>query len=199
MKTFMNDEYNALKKVGGLTIGKSALSSQNSLQELKDHQELLTQQLKEELTENVCTTLQAFSMQHNKENIDPTIYQPPLPMYSHYNYLYGPPQQTPPQNNQMFTATQLPAPMQHLQNELASIKAHLQGLTLTNTPTIPPLQTNKHNNIDINPKTGRPYQRYCWTCGCCPHWGRNCPKKKKGHRDEATFCNRMGGSNANCC
>ena len=49
-----------------------------------------------------------------------------------------------------------------------------------------------------NPRTGRPYRRYCWTHGCCNHWGRHCNNKKNGHQDAATFANRMGGSNKNC-
>ena len=55
-------------------------------------------------------------------------------------------------------------------------------------------QTNK----DINPRTGKKFKRYCWTCGCCPHWGRDCPNKSPGHQDNANFKNRMGGSNKNC-
>ena len=46
--------------------------------------------------------------------------------------------------------------------------------------------------------TQRELKRYCWSCGCCPHWGRFCGKKKNGHKDEATFKNRMGGSNEKC-
>ena len=57
--------------------------------------------------------MQAFSMQHNEESIDPNIYQPPPPMYGQYNYPYVPPQQAPPHQNQMFATTQFPAPMQH--------------------------------------------------------------------------------------
>ena len=53
-------------------------------------------------------------------------------------------------------------------------------------------------NPNINPKTGKKYKRYCWSCGCCPHWGRDCKHKKTGHQDGATFKNRMGGSNKNC-
>ena len=51
---------------------------------------------------------------------------------------------------------------------------------------------------DINPRTGKKYKRYCWSCGCCPHWGKDCTDKKPGHQDGATFKNRMGGSNKNC-
>ena len=51
---------------------------------------------------------------------------------------------------------------------------------------------------DVNPKTGKPWRRYCHTHGCCNHWGRHCKDKAPGHKDEATFRNRMGGSNFNC-
>ena len=50
----------------------------------------------------------------------------------------------------------------------------------------------------INPKTGQSWKMYCWSCGCCVHWGKNCPNKKKGHKVEATFRNRMNGSSTNC-
>ena len=53
-------------------------------------------------------------------------------------------------------------------------------------------------NKDINPRTGKKFKRYCWTCGCCPHWGKDCPNKSPGHQDNANFKNRMGGSNKNC-
>ena len=62
-------------------------------------------------------------------------------------------------------------------------------------------QTPNHQKSDlaINPKTGKPFKRYCYTCGCCNHWGRNHPgQKAPGHKDEATFKDRMGGSNKNC-
>lgn len=50
----------------------------------------------------------------------------------------------------------------------------------------------------INPGTGRPYKHYCWTHGCCAHWGRHCNAKKAGHKDDATFKDRKGGSNKGC-
>ena len=50
----------------------------------------------------------------------------------------------------------------------------------------------------INSKTGQSWKRYCWSCGCCVHWGKNCPNKKKGQKVEATFRNRMNGSSTNC-
>ena len=34
--------------------------------------------------------------------------------------------------------------------------------------------------------------------GCSPHWRKNCPNKKEGHKNEATLKNCMKGSNKNC-
>ena len=36
--------------------------------------------------------------------------------------------------------------------------------------------------------------KYCWSHGGCTHLGKDCRKKRKGHKDEATFNNKMGGS-----
>ncbi len=49
-----------------------------------------------------------------------------------------------------------------------------------------------------NPRTGKQWKRYCWTHGCCNHWGRNCNNKNTGHKDDTTFCNRIGGNDTNC-
>ena len=54
------------------------------------------------------------------------------------------------------------------------------------------------NTVDCKPKTSKPWRRYCHTHGCCNHWGCNCKDKSPGHKDDATFRNRMGGSNLNC-
>ena len=45
---------------------------------------------------------------------------------------------------------------------------------------------------------GRTPKRYCWTCGCCAHWGRDCEAKRPGHKDAASFKDRKGGSDKDC-
>ena len=40
--------------------------------------------------------------------------------------------------------------------------------------------------------------KYCWTHGGCNHYGPDCESKAEGHKDEATFQNKMGGSTKNC-
>ena len=54
------------------------------------------------------------------------------------------------------------------------------------------------DELTHHPVTGKPYKRYCWSDGCYTHWGKNCPNKKRGHNDNATFNDRMEGSNLNC-
>ena len=53
---------------------------------------------------------------------------------------------------------------------------------------------DKDNKENINPRTGRPFRRYCWSHGCCDHWSNRCPQRKPGHKLNATFKNRMSGS-----
>ena len=73
----------------------------------------------------------------------------------------------------------------------------LQGLCKKvedlSSKTCPPADQDKEN---VNPRTGRAWRRYCWTHGCCDHWGSKCPQRKPGHKVNATFKNRMGGSTA---
>lgn len=40
--------------------------------------------------------------------------------------------------------------------------------------------------------------KYCWSCGAWNHPGKNCRFKKPGHKDDATFENKMGGSLLYC-
>ena len=60
-----------------------------------------------------------------------------------------------------------------------------------------PQDSNNTNKAEFDPRTGKLWCRYYHTHGCCNHWGRNCKNKGQNHKDEAMFCNRMGGSNKN--
>ena len=57
--------------------------------------------------------------------------------------------------------------------------------------------THIETTSNINSRTGKDFKRYCFSCGGCPQWGKYCPTKKSGHKNDATFKNRMGGSNEN--
>ena len=38
---------------------------------------------------------------------------------------------------------------------------------------------DEDTNSGTNPKTGQIGRRYCWTCGCCPHWDVIVLKRQK--------------------
>ena len=40
--------------------------------------------------------------------------------------------------------------------------------------------------------------KYCWSCGAGNHLSLNCRFKKDGHKDNATFNNKMNGSTYYC-
>ena len=46
--------------------------------------------------------------------------------------------------------------------------------------------------------TRKDTSKYCWSHGACGHPGCECKNKKPGHKDEATFDNKMGGSTFLC-
>ena len=57
---------------------------------------------------------------------------------------------------------------------------------------------NEPNNRPSRRKKRNPNQlKYCHTHGACNHDSPDCRSKAEGHKDEATFQNRMGGSTKN--
>ena len=55
------------------------------------------------------------------------------------------------------------------------------------------------NPNDTHNQTCSNIRFYCWSHGACNHLGANCHNPKPGHKNDATFKNRMGGSNYFCC
>ena len=85
------------------------------------------------------------------------------------------------QVNAVQSNTQILAIIENLQKKVEALTTQIQN-------------KNSSTNLDINSKTRKPYKHYYWMCVCYSHWGRNYPGvKAAGHKDEATFINRMGG------
>ena len=40
-------------------------------------------------------------------------------------------------------------------------------------------ETKAKKNLTINPRTGKPYRRYCHSCGCGDHCGKDCKNKNR--------------------
>lgn len=120
-KTFIQEEYNASDAVGGLTVGNSSLHQANAVQELKDHQQHLTEELKKDLHSSVKIILQTYNISSNQDDIpqqydsftipSPDINYPSAVLSSYLN---------PFQQKQMLYSTQNSQLMQPLQ-ELTNI------------------------------------------------------------------------------
>ena len=179
---FMREEFREMQKVGGITVGTSNIGGVNLVKELQDIK-LHTEKLASNMQDEIRNTMQAFYL-HQQE---PQTWKPPGPELN-----YEDTNMQEQQFHNVFAVQQQQTnALQQLSKQLSMLQTQLNSLTPTNIK-------NPTQDTTINPKTGQPYRRYCWTCGCCTHWSKNCPKKAKGHKNEATFKNRMGGSNANC-
>ena len=73
-KMNIRQEYLDLQDIGGLTINNTMFNQANIFQELKDHQVLMSNNLKQEFNKNLMHTFQAFSLiETNANNLQ---YQP---------------------------------------------------------------------------------------------------------------------------
>ena len=64
----MRQEYAALQDVGGLKINNSLTNQSNMIEELKEHQELMTNNLKQEFNSNLIETFRAMNMIDENQN-----------------------------------------------------------------------------------------------------------------------------------
>ena len=194
MKIFMRQEYSDLEAVGALTLEDSSLNHAKILQELKDNQAHLAQTMEEQLKVNLVETLDSYA-RFNQENV------PPSPQVG--NLLGLPAGCRPATNNpddasnlgsisNVSTESAILSALQELTKQVANIGNANNGNNTNDDNN----GTNRSNNnkSSTNPRTGRAWRRYCWSCGCCNHWGRNCPNRKPGHQNDATFKDRKGGS-----
>ena len=44
----------------------------------------------------------------------------------------------------------------------------------------------------------RNISKYCWSHGACAHTSRECKNKRSGHKENATFSNKLGGNMRFC-
>ena len=168
-KLHMREEHHALRQVGALSIRDSEFSQANMIQQLADHQDKLTQDLNLQLAHTMQDNFfQTINMLHTTD-LNSDILHPT----QQANNIIADSKVT---NAQLFTF------LKTLQNKVDRLE--------NNKPS-----THIETTSNINPRTGKYFKRYCFSCGCCPHWGKYCPTKKSGHKNDATFKNRMGGSN----
>ena len=173
-QTHLRNEFHALRQVGALRIQDSSV---NMLQEVRDQMNQRSVELGTQLNETMRTNfMEAFRLLHP---------EPP-------NEEIAPPQQA---LNVQTTTPDVMAVITRMQTTMDDLTARLNSTAqslATNTPNLVATDNT------INPRTGRTFKRYCWSCGCCVHWGRHCSVKKRGHKNDATFKDRKGGSDEGC-
>ena len=131
MKKHMRESWEALKKVGALKIQDSSLNQANIVQELATQQQALAQNLREDFSTQLQTTIQdAMNM----------FQQPTVP----------PPLADTSSSNQSLNSTTSTLTLDTLMTTIQDLKKEIS--TLKNSTT------NKDTS-DINPRTGKPYRR----------------------------------------
>ena len=113
-----------------------------------------------------------------------------------YNEVPSPPTQMINQTtNQDQVSYDMISVIKELQNEIKDLKRsrqnnHQQGQSS---------RKNNHQQGQYRGYTTRVNKsKYCYTHGACAHDGKFCKKKRQGHKDSATFENKIGGSTAYC-
>ena len=59
-------------------------------------------------------------------------------------------------------------------------------------------RTNNENSGGSSYCKRKNTSKYCWSHGACAHSSADCNNKKRGHQDETTLKNKMGGSTRFC-
>ena len=68
----------------------------------------------------------------------------------------------------------------------------------TDMKTCKPTGNDDNKKGKKRPKRRTDTRFYCWSCGAWNHKSKDCRRKKEGHRDDATFEDKKGGSTYYC-
>ena len=179
-KLFMRTEHAALDMVGGLSIKDTSLDHANMLQALSSQQE----QLADSFQRNLFEAFETYA-HHDKQKHIQDSYQSDSDKENELpaelsNMIYNVSSKQSSNSSADNNILEMLQKMMEKMNKLET-KVYTQN-------------TSKKTSSKLNPKNGKAWKRYCWTCGCCDHWGKFCPQPAAGHKNDATFKDRMNGS-----
>ena len=180
-KLHFEDEHDKLQLVRGATMENAGFHQAN----------FIASQVREEV-HNVQTNVLELLQRHHadKENEEP----PEL-----VNQQANAAKNTDPALSMQMEMLKL---IKSLQQEVSGLKA--QNNNQNNYQNNPNNYQNNPNNGNYKGNNPNNYQgrrftnKYCWSHGACGHDGKVCRFKKENHKDDATFKNRMNGSNHYC-
>ena len=79
--------------------------------------------------------------------------------------------------------------------EVLKLLKEIQGSLCTSTSS----GRNQQQRTGRDTVTNRlDKSKYCWSHGAWNHTGKRCKSEKPGHKEDATFTNKMGGSTDSC-
>ena len=177
-KVFMRDEHAALDMVGALSIKDTSLDQANMLQALSSQQEQLADNFQKNL-------FQAFETYAHIEEHSPN-------QQSSQNIAEA--------NNNL--PSEISNMISNISSKSSSSDQNILSMLQKMIEKMSELESKDHESSSnkakvitkFNPKNGKAWKRYCWTCGCCDHWGKFCTQPATGHKNEATFKDRLSGS-----
>ena len=171
-KTHFETARASLRKMRGITMRNTAYHQQANaiLEEIRAENVQLLDEVKS--AEN--NILRAMHTSENQENIDPA--------------------QTQSANATMNNSIQMEMmkTLQAMQKEIAELKAEINNSKSSDDATL------RTSNKTRKKKPRTIVSKYCWTHGAWHHISKDCKFKAVGHKDAATFANRMGGSTEYC-
>ena len=115
---------------------------------------------------------------------------------------------TPPANNQMNATTQqgqqaIIAAIQQLQQQFNNMNSTINnritgGQNSGSTTGNGGINSGRNNGGNNQRFTRTNISKYCWSHGACAHGSSECNSKREGHKENATFENKQGGSTSYC-
>ena len=146
----MRSEYHDLKMVGALTIQDSKVYQANMLQQVMTQQDNLHQNLQTHINEQMKASLVAALATYTNDVPEDNVPEPVAPIQEMNN----------------ITATDT---TEKLFKMIGALSKRVEQFSPSSNPP----------NEKVHPKTGKPYRRYCWSCGCSDHSGCTWPNKQK--------------------
>ena len=185
-RVFMRKEHNDLEDVGALTMTNSALNQANLVQHLQNHEDAIATRLEQQMKANFVEALATFGQLEQTPDLTSSFDLSSFDSNSNQSQIDQP--------TESINSVASNKMMEQLLKSFQDLQAKVDNLAQNNNNNNNRNFGNNNKIPTINPRTCLTYKRYCWTHGCCDHWGRNCPNKKRGHNNNAIFKDRKGGS-----
>ena len=126
------------------------------IQKLKEHQELMKNNLKEDFKTNLMYTLRVLNlMKDNQEDINYQLSKETIRQNDEENQIMMAMKDKMEPNNLM---------IEQLMKQIVDMKSQLQCLVIGKGSRM------SSTSDLVNPKIEQPWKRYCWSCACCTHW-----------------------------